>query len=317
MTARLVKVPSKIVEGLIMNKIIENRMIRRNKNFLNATLGSTGSGKSYFDLSVANSWYNYYFDKQFPVELNCCFSIAELMRRLSDKDPKTKLKKGELLIFEEAGVGMGSLDFQTRMSKVFGYVLQSFRSLNIGILFNLPTESMLNKNARLLLHSIFIMESIDFKEKKSRAKVFFRQTNVSSGKCYDKFLRARIKGKPITVKRFCYSIPPKEILESYESKKIRFVSQLTESFSKELDEIDKENMRKLTRSRLTRTQEEVFNLIQDGVTVKEIAEIRGCGVKTIYSILEFIRKKGFNFKVSKYPKKNEDIGVPKEIYPPI
>ena len=68
------------------------------------------------------------------------------MKRLSDKDPKTKLRKGELLIFEEAGANMGSLDFQNKVSKVFSYVLQSFRSLNIGILFNLPVEGSLSKS---------------------------------------------------------------------------------------------------------------------------------------------------------------------------
>jgi DNA-binding CsgD family transcriptional regulator len=292
-------------EGELMNKVIESRMIRKNKNFLNATLGSTGSGKSYFDLAVVNSWYLYNFKKPFPVETNCCFSIGELMKRLSDKNPKTKLVKGEILIFEEAGANMGSLDFQTRTSKIFGYVLQSFRSLNIGILFNLPTESMLNKNARLLLHSIFVMESIDFKTNKSSAKVFFRQTNVTTGKCYNKYLRAKVFGRVRTVKKFFYSMPPKDIIDSYETKKLRFVSELNESFSKELDEIDKEAERKMGRKNLTNIQQEVFELVQDGKNVQEIAEIRESHQNTIYEIIKNIKKKGFTIKIRKNTKKNQ------------
>ncbi len=294
-------------EGELMNKVIESRMIRKNKNFLNATLGSTGSGKSYFDLAVVNKWYIYHFNKSFPVELNCCFSIRELMKRLSDKNPKTKLVRGEILIFEEAGVNMGSLDFQSRMSKIFGYVLQSFRSLNIGILFNLPTESMLNKNARLLLHSIFVMESIDFKTNVSSAKVFFRQTNVTTGKCYNKYLRARVSGKVRTVKKFSYSMPPKHIVDAYELKKLRFVSQLNENFTKELDEMDKESERKLGRKNLTEIQQEVFELVQDGKNVEEIAEEREVGSRSIYEILKAIKKKGFDIKIRKNTKGIADI----------
>jgi len=77
-----------------------------------------------------------------------------------------ELRKGEIIIFEEAGVNMGSLDFQNKVSRMFNYVLQSFRSMNIGILFNLPYLTMLNKQARMLLH--FSMESagVDPKQKK-------------------------------------------------------------------------------------------------------------------------------------------------------
>ncbi len=300
--ARLIKA-DRLEEGELMNKIIENRMIRKNKNFLNATLGATGSGKSYFDLAVCNSWYQYHFKKPFSVEQNCCFSINELMKRLAEKDKDKKLKRGELLIFEEAGVNMGSLDFQTKISKIFSYVLQSFRSLNIGILFNLPTESMLNKNARLLLHTTFIMKSIDFENKKSSAKVFFRQTNVSTGKCYNKYLRARIKNRVKMVKSFEYKVPPKDIVEQYESKKSKFVSRLTEEFSRQLDEIDKKELRKMGRKDLTQNQRMIFNMIVDGLNVKQIAERRGVSAVSIYEAIANMRKKGYDFKVSQNGKK--------------
>lgn len=305
-SARLINA-TVLKEGELMNKVIESRMIRKNKNFLNATLGSTGSGKSYFDLAVVNNWYLYHFKKPFPVELNCCFSIGELMKRLSDKNPKTKLVRGEILIFEEAGANMGSLDFQTRTSKIFTYVLQSFRSLNIGILFNLPTESMLNKNARLLLHSIFVMASIDFKTNTSSAKVFFRQTNVTTGKCYNKYLRARVSGRIRTVKKFFYSMPPKDIVNAYELKKLRFVSELNANFSEELDEINKQAERKMGRKNLTEIQQEVFELIQDGKNVEEIAEQRDVGSRSIYVIMKSIKKKGFDIKIRKNTKKNDTI----------
>ncbi|MBU0959150.1 MAG: hypothetical protein KKB31_04350, partial [Nanoarchaeota archaeon] len=164
---------------------------------------SHNSGKSYLDLSIANSWYESHFDKQFPIQ-NCCFSIGELMKRLTSKD----LKKGELLILEEAGVNVGALDFQNRIAKVFTYVLQSFRNMNIGILFNLPVLTMFNKSARQLIHAHFITKTINYKTNESSFKAYFRQLNQQTGKIYDKFLRVRINNRVVAVKQFKYSLPP-------------------------------------------------------------------------------------------------------------
>ena len=108
-------------EGEIFNKWLNSRLIVNNKNVLGANLGATGSGKSYRDLRMAELWYQYHFKEQFPIE-NICFGVGSAMNLIS----KGKLRKGEILIFEEAGVNLGSLDFQQRISKMMNYVLQSF-----------------------------------------------------------------------------------------------------------------------------------------------------------------------------------------------
>ncbi|HUS49172.1 MAG TPA: hypothetical protein VMZ91_03355, partial [Candidatus Paceibacterota bacterium] len=91
--------PEKKEEAGLMLKYINRKMIN-NKNFLSVITGSTGSGKSYSCLRLAELWYNYYFNgKPFPTE-NICFSVDELIRRLRNG----KLKKGDLLIAEEIGI---------------------------------------------------------------------------------------------------------------------------------------------------------------------------------------------------------------------
>ena len=96
----------KIKEGEVFNRWLYNRMIVNNQNVLGAEVGSTGSSKSYRDLRKAELWYDFYFNEPFPPE-NIHFCIRTLMRRLSSG----KIRKGEILILEEAGTNLGSLDF--------------------------------------------------------------------------------------------------------------------------------------------------------------------------------------------------------------
>jgi len=254
------------------------------------------SGKSYQDLRRAELWYQYQFNKPFPPE-NICFSVGALMKRLSSGE----LKRGEILIFEEAGANLGSLDFQTKISKVFTYVLQSFRSLNIGIFFNLPYLSMLNKQARMLIHVHAITAGIDEKKKVAKSKIFFLQVNQKSGKVYSKYLRAKVRGKTRTIKRFTYNLPSEELRKIYEVKKFKSVNDLTTSFSQKLDEIEKEENRKMERPELTQNQKEVLEDALMGLNIKQTAEKRGKSTSAIWKTREFIKKKGYSLEKEAKP----------------
>ena len=300
--AQLMRFHGKIEECEILNTWIKNRFAR-NKNILMALTGSTGSSKSYDCIQICDKWYQYNFKESFPVETHICFSIEEVMRLLNSK----KLRKGELIIIEEAGVLLNSLDFQNKISKLFTFVLQSFRSMNIGLVLNLPVLSMLNKSTRLLLHAHFITFGIDFEKKIAKVKPFFNQLNQMSGKIYPKYLWIRMNGKAVQVKRMNFSMPDKALLDVYEKKKLRFVSNLNQDFVDELRMIDDEAKMKLARTNLTDAQQEVFNYLRDGFNVKQISEKRQTTTKSIYETIKYIKKKGFDIKISKKPKENQDI----------
>jgi hypothetical protein len=197
--------------------------------FLSNGILSHNSGKSYTSLRIAELWYKEYFKEDFP-EMNICFSIDELLMRLHNKN----LRRGELLIFEEAGTSAGSLDFQARTTKIFNYILQSFRSLNIGLLVNLPYFSMLNKQSRQLMHILMETESIDRKNKQCILKCFFLQTNQDTGKIYKHFPRVVIDGEMIPIERFGFTLPSQKLQDAYEIKKEKFVRTL---ISDSIDEL--------------------------------------------------------------------------------
>jgi len=299
MGGRAISVSKNIKEGEILNSWFKRRMINRNQNVLIAVTGGTGSGKSYGCLRIAELWYEKHFGERYPVELNTCFSIDQLMNRLSEKDPKTnkfKLRKGELLIFEEAGANFGNLEFQHKISKMFSYVLQSFRSMNVGILFNLPVLSMMNKSARLLIHAHLITTGINYKDKISKFKPFFRQVNQQKGKVYEKYLRVRV-GKFIRpVKRFRYRLPSPSTIRIYESRKLAFVSDLNEDFVIELRKRENENMIRSARQGLTEKQSIVYNYCLRGVKVPEIAKMLNYTPRSVYRVMDAIKKKGYDWK---------------------
>ena len=285
----------KVPEGLIVNKYFENKLIKKNQNIIFAVTGSTGSGKSYFCLSMVNNWYNYYFKKDFPME-NVCFSIEDIMQLLNSK----KLKRGEIIIMEEGGVLMNSLNFQDKISKLFTFVLQSFRSMNIGLIINLPVLTMLNKSARLLLHAHFTTAGINYQEKTNKCKPYFHQLNQTSGKSYWKFLHIKHDGSAVKVKKISYSLCSDDLIKKYEAKKFKFVADLNESFVKTLEERKSKENLKMQRNNLTEVESGVFNLLNKDYSVKEIAEITEVSLVSIYETIKRIEKKGYEIPKKKY-----------------
>lgn len=275
--------------------------LRNNKNVISVTTGATGSGKSMCDLRKAEISHKKRFNELFPVETNVCFSIAELMKRISSGN----LRKGEVLILEEAGFNAGSQDWMNKTTKMFNYLLQTFRSMNICLYMNLPVLSMLAKQARQLVHIHFETQGIDFEEKKLKTKALVHQLNQQSGKSYWKYLRIKQEGKVKTVQRMNWGLPNEKIIRLYEAKKTKFLSDMTGEFVKDLEDKERDKLRKMERDNLTEKQRQVYNWLMEGKSVKEIANVRDCSLMTIYDMIKYIKNKGYKIN----PKKLKEINV--------
>lgn len=222
-----------ITEGYALNSWMASRF-NKNKNVMVAVVGQTGSGKSYFCIRALEKWYEFRFNREFPQE-NICFSIEEAVKRIRHGN----LERGEIIIVEEAGVLVNSLDFQNKIAKFFTAILQSFRSKNIGIFFNLPNISFLNKTARTLLHLTCETMSIDVNNNQVLVKPFYWQTNAISGKLYTKYLRIKIGRKTFTIKKVTYNLPSEKLTIPYEQRKDIFVNKVMDSLE-DKKEKDKE-----------------------------------------------------------------------------
>lgn len=298
-------------EGIIFNKWLDNRF-KNNKNVLGATTGPTGSAKSYQDLRKAELWYKYKFNEPFPTR-NICFGVSEIMMLIQEG----KLRKGEVIIFEESGVNLGSLDFQNRVSKIFTYILQSFRSMNIGIFFNLPYLSMLNKSARMLVHYHFVTAGIDHKNQVSICQPFFLQINQSSGKVYSKYPRVNYKGRVKTVKRFAWKKPDASLINAYEKKKLKFLTEITDEYTAELKKIEEDKLKKMGRPELTDKQKRIYELACQGYQGIQIAKIEGISPQAVSDSLKHSKKKGYLVGITQKRLENKENQGLKPISAPI
>lgn len=288
-------------EGLkqreFINKYFENRTIRKNKNVIGITTGQTGSGKTYSQLSMAEGWYEYQFNQEFPIG-NVAFSLGALIKKINELQVNNKLRKGETFVLEETGANFGNLDFQKKLSKMFSYILQSFRSMNLILLMNVPIFTMINKSARQLVHFQMNTKSIDYETKTCKVSCKMHQINEQSGKSYWKYPRARINGKMRTIERFTFPKPSERLIQLYEKEKLKFVTDLTQEFIEEAHKIEYEKELKMSRKELASLQQYVFEGDIKGLSTKEMATERGCTYGNITNARRDYRKKGFKLPIS-------------------
>jgi hypothetical protein len=248
------------------------------------------SGKSYCDLRKAELVHLSRFNKnEFPPE-NICFSIAELLERITSG----KLRKGEVLILEEAGVNAGSGDWQNRVVKLFNYVLQSFRSMNVCLFMNLPVLGMLAKQARQLIHIHMETSKIDHKKNELYVKPLFHQLNQQTGKSYWKYIKVKAGDKIVKVKRMTFNKPSQELIDIYEQKKLAFLSGITNDFKEEIIVSENKKLNRLKRKELTAKQQAVYDLVLAGLRTEDIAKKLGCSKSGVTNNRIAIKRKGYS-----------------------
>jgi hypothetical protein len=270
-----------LTEGSVMNGIMYRRIFKSNNSFIQVTVGQTGSGKSMKDIREVELWYKQVLKRPFPLE-NICFSSEQILTRLTSNE----LKKGDILVLEEAGVSQGSLDFASSVAKIFNYVLQSFRSMQIILFLNLPYFSMLNKNTRMLTHMLHETVEIDKHHKQCIVKPKFLKANQQSGKVYTHFPQVLINRSWESVERLGYHLPSEDIRVPYEQKKAQFLSGLVHGSLASLVNAD--------RKRLTLFQMHILGCWNRGIfSTNKIAEEVGCIAQKVSENLNFMQRKGY------------------------
>lgn len=268
--------------------------IRRNKNFLCMIAGSTGSGKSWTALSIGEM-----LDPDFCIE-RVIFRGKELMNLINSG----KLKKGSVIIWDEAGIDLSSRNWQSVTNKMLNYLLQTFRHKCFILFFTCPYMDFLDSQSRKLFHAEFTTLSINVNSEKVKIKPLLIQYNAKNGKFYYKFLRVIPKGEGVRpIKWWEVPAPSKELIEAYESKKGAFTKSLNEQIETELNNLEDKGKKPLTE-----VQEEIVKDLIKGLTVQAIADKRGISSQAINKNIFALRKKGIGVKPLKVEGSNEVIG---------
>lgn len=269
------------------------RRINYNKNFLQCTVGATGSGKSWQCLSIAEILERMQ-GREFQ-EWQICNTPLELIKLINSD----RLTIGNCIVWEETGVAIDSRSALTIDNKQINYLLQTFRASNYILLMNVPYFSMIDSNARKLMHCLNEVVKIDRRTQETISKPKLLQTNPSSGKTYFKYLRVKPYGTTRLVKLSKIRIPKpsKRIIQLYELKKKQFNRALNVKIYNKLEiKEQKDNVKPLGEGHtkpLTLKQKEVYNCLKEGMLIPEIAKKTGKSINNVMVHIKLIRKKGY------------------------
>lgn len=191
-------------------------MLKRNKNWLAIICGDTGSGKSFAALMIACL-----LSKRFNIDF-VVFSAEEFMALVNSG----RLKAGDIILFDEAGVGIPSREWWTISNKMINYVLQTFRHKNLGVIFTTPDFSFIDIQTRKLFHNYIETVTVNRKKNYCEVKWFELQHNPRFDKLYFKFPRIVENGEIKIVERVQINKPPEKLIAAYELKKMMFTKKL-------------------------------------------------------------------------------------------
>lgn len=257
--------------------------IRKNKNFLGFVSGQTGSGKSYSCLRIAEE-----LDPEFSIE-RCVFGGIELMSLVNSG----KLRKGSVIVFEEIGVELSAKNWASVTNKMLNYLLQTFRHKNFILLLNSPYMDFVDSSTRKLFHAEMQTSRIDFEKKQVRLKAHLIQYNSRIKKFYFKRLKVVTAQGKVPVDFWNVDLPSEELRKQYEGKKDQFTDRLNREIQEELEEV---HAKKQRRRELTDNQEEILEMIKQGLTVQQMATLRNRSDEAIESSMRLMKKKGYEFK---------------------
>lgn len=232
-----------------------NRILYYNRNLLIIICGATGTGKSFSALTIAKL-----IDPTFTVLGRVVFTVEDFMELLNSG----RLKRGSVVVWDEAGVGIPSREWYSISNKAINYVLQTFRHLNLCVIFTTPSFDYIDKQTRLLFHVYMETLKVDRDKQRVIAKVMENQFNPAMGKEYRKYFWC--DGKKM--ERFNIGKPTHQMVIDYEEMKRVFSRKLREDVAKDVTEVQT----KLTAQRLT--DEEIQAKLKDMPTRPTLAEVQ-------------------------------------------
>jgi hypothetical protein len=149
-------------------------------------------------------------------------------------------RKYKVLIFDEAQTDLSNRDWQSKVNKLFNYLLSTFRHQNIILLFTSPYSDFLDSASMKLLHAKFDCRGWNKKTCKSHIRPKLLQYNSKMRKFYEHSLYVIRDGRAKKFKDWFVSKPDDSIAIPYEEMKNAFTNALNKQITQELEDMGKE-----------------------------------------------------------------------------
>jgi len=205
--------------------------VAKNQNFVMLYVGQTGTGKSYAAMSLGEE-----LDPEFNID-RIVFSADEFISVLNED---SDLKRGSVIVWDEAGVGMPAREWYSLSNKVISYVVQTFRVKGYILIMTTPSLRYIDSQIRNLFHGI--AETIDpsmYGGNFGWVKYMHLVHDPKEGKTImqypvimDEHNRPmKLKGRTARHGNMLFNKPSEELISDYEAKKKAFTDNLITSAS--------------------------------------------------------------------------------------
>jgi len=203
----------------LLRQKVWNRMNRDNQHFMGCFVGREGSGKSHSAMAVAKT-----VDPSFTAE-RVFFEPEQLLEAFQSDEYGT----GDVIMLDEAGVGLGSRSWYEKEQVLLNQVLQTVRDDNMGVLFTLPRLSELDSQTRGRLHAF--VEMVELNKRDGYAVAKWKRVSPARDDrtdIYYPYPEIRVFGATRRIERVKITPPPDELVAAYEQRKEAFKQELYE-----------------------------------------------------------------------------------------
>ena len=203
-------------------KVLKSQMWRRmnvqNEHFMGVMVGREGWGKSHSTLTISKA-----VDPSFSAD-DVFFEPQQLLEAF-DSD---EYGQGDVVVLDEAGVGMGSRSWYEKDQILLNQTLQTVRDDNMGVWFCLPRLSELDSMARGRLHAFCHIVDIERDEYAIAKWKRVKPLRDERSDIWYPYPEVRDGGRMRRIERVRIDPPPDDLAEAYEERKEAFKSELYE-----------------------------------------------------------------------------------------
>lgn len=161
----------------IITGSIRYRINKEDKASMILIVGEMGSGKSLAAVSLACK-----IDPTFKDNPRIVYTISDFLEVLNSS------KRGQVIIWDEAGVGVPAREWMTAQNKIMSIVTQILRFKNVCVIFTTPNIRYLDINVREAMNLLIKPKTIDKEHNVNVCKVFTIYTNDFGEVKHGKFI---------------------------------------------------------------------------------------------------------------------------------
>lgn len=204
--------------------------VKNNQNFLAIACGQTGSGKSWLMVK----YFELLYKAQGKDPLNYLHHIVFRVEDFIELLNSGKLEKGDVILFDEIGIEGNNRQWYSLTNKALNYTVQTFRHLNLIVLFTAPSFDYVDSAVRKLFHAYIETVKIVRSSNETIAKFQLLQFNPRMSSLYNKYPVIRNKNGITKIKRIRVKAPSVKLRNRYDIMQKEYKKCLGEDLANEL-----------------------------------------------------------------------------------